>query len=427
MRPAARLAAAIEVLEAWQISNASLDHTLTAWGRAHRFAGSKDRAAISDRVYAVLRRRAECAWVTGADTPRGWVLGSLMLDDDLDAAAIEALFASAPHAPAPLSDDERAALGRKAQSPPWIAGNYPEWLHDELARGLGPALPAEMAAMASRAPLDLRVNSLKATPEGAVAALTAEGIAAETFPLAPGALRLLPRTPVAKSQAYAAGLVEVQDSGAQIAAKIACARPGEMVIDLAAGAGGKALAFAADMDNRGRILACDADAARLARLAPRADRAGAEGIESHVVAADMDVARDPVLAPLQGQADLVVLDVPCSGSGTWRRHPDQKWRLTPEDLHRLKDVQAHLLDQGARLVRPGGRLVYVTCSLLRCENEDAVAAFSVRAPEFRRVLARDSLATAGLAAISCSDGAMAVCLSPRSAGTDGFFIAVLAK
>ncbi|MSU91439.1 RsmB/NOP family class I SAM-dependent RNA methyltransferase [Rhodobacteraceae bacterium 2CG4] len=367
MIPAARLSAAMEILDEI-VEGAPAERVLTRWGRENRFAGSKDRAAIRDHVYDALRRRRSALWRSGAaaETGRALILGLLL---ETDPAALE-LLTGAGHAPAPPDADERAAFRCLDGAPPPVAGDYPDFLHDELARSLGPALPEVAAALKDRAPVDLRVNRLKAGDDAALAALAADGIAAAPVDGVPGALRVTgnPRR-LTGGRAYRDGLVELQDAASQAVALLARPGPGEAVLDLCAGGGGKTLALAAAMGGQGRLVAFDANPRRMRDLPVRAGRAGAR----IRVAADAEV---EALAPY----DLVMVDAPCSGSGAWRRDPAQKWNLRPADLDRLAAVQAQVLARARAVVRPGGRIAYATCSLLAEENEDRVAAFLARNP-----------------------------------------------
>ena len=421
MRPAARLAAAIEILDQWQAEQGPLDRLLAAWGKTHRFAGKQDRLAIADRVYAALRRRAGAAHIMGTETSRALVLGSLLLEDRLTTEQLAALLAEGgPHAPAGLGDKEKERMGRATldDAPLWIRGDYPHWLHAGLATDFGSALPREMAALAARAPLDLRVNTIRAPRKAARMALAGEGIAAEDTTHSPIGLRLPPGAPVQRSRAFLDGLVEVQDEGSQLVSLLAGAEPGATVVDLAAGAGGKSLALAAMMDNRGHILAADIDTARLERLQPRAERAGARIIETRLLQ-DWSGGPDPDFPELHTGADLVLLDAPCSGSGTWRRAPDAKWRLGPAQLAALCRTQATLLRRAAGLVKMGGRLVYVTCSILEAENEAQTAAFLAANPEFEP--------TFPTVPFPCHTKGLGILLTPALTGTDGFYCAIFRR
>jgi 16S rRNA (cytosine967-C5)-methyltransferase len=386
MRPDARVQAAIDVL-ALVLAGAAADRALQAWGRANRFAGSGDRRAIGDLVYAALRSAA------AARDPRAAILAGLRAQG-IDP---EPLFTGARHAPAPLTPEERAALGLPETG-------LPDWLLASLRRAYGARAEAELAALTQRAPVDLRVNTLKATRATALEKLAEDGIAAEPLDHPATALRILAGSvDIDSSAAHALGYVEVQDAGSQTVAALADARPGMAVLDLCAGAGGKALALAAAMTNTGRLLACDTAAVRLKRLVPRAARAGATIIETRQLAEDWLDQPNPFAETF----DRVVIDAPCSGSGTWRRNPETRARLTPAGLAHLTALQARLLDAAAPLVKTGGRLVYITCSVLPEEDEDQATAFLARSPGFT--------------------APPATRLSPASTATDGFFCAVFER
>jgi len=392
MTPSARLQAAIEIVDdvvsAARSGGAAADTLIARFFKARRYAGSKDRRAVRGLAYDAIRRAGE--------PPASGRAALIGLAEDQP--ALKALFDGSPHGPAPIGVDERGA-------PKGVA---PAWLVEKLARVLA---PGEMAALLERAPLDLRVNRLKAD-RAAVARLFP---GAEPGRLSPDALRLPEGSMVETSAAFADGLVEVQDEGSQLIALACRARPGMTVVDLCAGAGGKTLALAAMMEDEGRLIACDVDRARLSRLNPRAERAGARAIETRLLDGGREAA---ALADLMGQADVVLVDAPCSGSGTWRRNPEARWRLTPDRLQRLGAMQAHVLALGAALVRPGGRLVYAVCSLLEEEGPAPVGAFLVDHPDW-------SVDAAPVEAGRASGPGRA--LSPAADGTDGFFIAALER
>jgi 16S rRNA (cytosine967-C5)-methyltransferase len=429
LKTGARVAAAIAVLAEVEARHRPLAEALKEWGRDHRFAGSGDRAQIASLAYDALRRRASSAWRFGADTPRAWVLGALAFVRGQDAEAIAALFAESPHAPEALDEAERSALAAASLdgAPLWVLGDYPEWLDEAFARSFGDGRSEEGAALAMRAPLDLRVNTLKADRAKAAKAL-AHLHPAET-PWSPFGLRLPLLAdgrgpPVQAEPAFQRGLVEVQDEGSQLAALLAAAAPGMQVVDYCAGAGGKTLALAAAMENRGQLYAHDDDLRRLAPLHERARRAGVRNLQVRAPRGGADV-----LADLEGVADLVLVDAPCTGTGTWRRNPDAKWRLRPAALEARMREQDAALAGAARLVKPGGRLVYVTCSLLTDENEERLAAFRAGHPDFAPVPATEAAAAAALPALArfATAAGEAIRLTPLRAGTDGFFIAVLRR
>lgn len=431
MTPGARLQAAIDILTTIDQTRHPADRVFDRWARASRFAGSKDRAAVSDLVYNVLRHRAELAAALGSESPRLLALGAVALVDRAGPAAAMALADGARHAPAPLAADEAALLRGSAlpgrEAPIHVRLNYPEWLHAEFERAFGAGLEREMAALMERAPTDLRVNLLKTNREAARTALAAEHVETVPTPLSPWGLRLKTRANIAGLRSFRDGLVEVQDEGSQLACLLTGAGSGEQIVDLCAGGGGKSLALAALMGNRGQIHACDTDRRRLARLMPRAQRAGARNIQTRFIKANiLSGGPDPDFADLEGRADCVLVDAPCSGTGAWRRGPDARWRLTPDVLESYRRTQADVLARGARLVRPGGRLVYVTCSLLPSENEDQVAAFLASHADFMERPWRASWPE-DAALPAAPGGAAALRLTPASSGTDGFFIAVMER
>lgn len=326
-------------------------------------------------------------------------------------------------APAPLSDAERAALDHFAAlerpAPNWVTGAYPEWLEPELARAFGDRFAVEMAALQGRAPVDVRVNRLKGNREDALRALAAVGIAAEPTPLSPLGLRLGGRPKLEETAVFRSGLVEPQDEGSQIVTLLVAAAPGMQVVDLCAGAGGKTLGLAAEMGNSGQIYAADSDAARLARMKPRLLRAGVRNVQT-------PRGRDGAwFAALEGRADRVLVDAPCSGLGAWRRRPESRLRLTPETLAEDCARQLDLLRWGARLVKPGGRLIYATCSLLPAENDDIVAAFLQAGSGFRVLPVAEVWAEA--IGTDCPVETPFLLLTPARHGTDGFFVAVLRR
>ena len=387
MTPAARVQTAIELLDAIIASarakGAPADRILADWFRGHRFAGSKDRRAIRELVFGAIRA---CGPVP--ETGRAAMLRLAETDP-----AIAPLFDGSKYGPPALGADEAAAEG----------GIAPAWLEQKLAASQ--IAGDEAAALLDRASLDLRVNTLRA--DRASLQLPVESHPTD----APNGLRLEPGTPVEQWEAFRDGRIEVQDTGSQIACLAVGAQLGETVIDLCAGAGGKTLALAATMDNLGTLIAADTDRNRLSRLAPRAERAGGTNIETRLL--DPKKERE-ALADLMGKADAVLVDAPCSGTGTWRRNPEARWRLDEAELSRLAEVQAYLLDLARELVRPGGRIVYVTCSLLDEEGADQFEAFLARHDDLE---AQPPTLPAG------RPRGNGVRLTPYHDGTDGFFIA----
>ena len=398
MTPAARLQMAIDILEGLNGTSQPADRYLKDWFKARRFAGSKDRRAIAERVFQLFRQHAGLAHRMGSETPRALAIAALLAEG----GDPEGLFVGG-YGPAPLTDAERAAIASTpAAAPLWVRGEFPAFLESELTRAYGERLLEEMAAFQGRAPVDLRVNTLKATRDDVLAALKEDGFDAEPTPRSPHGIRCPAGTAPNKHPLFETGAFEIQDEAAQIASDLAGAEPGMRVLDLAAGAGGKALALAAAMQNQGEIVASDIRGPALAELEQRALRAGATIIRAHLLA------NPPDYTALAGPFDLVFLDAPCSGSGTWRRQPELKWRLAPERLVGFAATQDRLLAEAGRLTREKGRLIYATCSILPCENEDRVAAFLGQNPGFVR-LAPDFRA------------------SPAGTGTDGFYAALLGR
>jgi 16S rRNA (cytosine967-C5)-methyltransferase len=437
--PSARLSAAIEILGDIAVRRRPAADALRDWGLARRFAGSKDRAAVASLVYDALRRKASSAWVMGFEhweeaSPRAVLLGALRLARAMSAADIAELCDGSRFAPAPLTADERARLeaaeARLTSAPDSVAGDFPEWLAASLKGELGGDLVMEMQALARRAPLDLRVNSLVGTREEAMAALS--HLRPSPTPFSPVGIRLPHgedgRGPSVQSErAFLEGLVEIQDEGSQLVSLLTGMKPGETAIDLCAGGGGKTLALAALSGNMGRIVATDDDQRRLAPIHTRLRRSGARNVEVRPPRGRGD---EP-LEGLEGQADLVLIDAPCTGVGAWRRNPDAKWRVRPGSLAQRLREQDVVLARAMGFVKPAGRIAYITCSLLPEENEARILAFRENHPGWRVVPLERLFASvpSPISALGAhrSRGGAGLLLTPARAGTDGFFLSVLER
>jgi 16S rRNA (cytosine967-C5)-methyltransferase len=428
--PGARVAATIELLdEIVSRSERPADLVANAYFRARRFVGGGDRRAVSDRVWGILRRYGQLSWWLDRTrfpgrSARAIVAADLMLNERLGLPQVEGMFDGGTYRPAPLDEPERRALRQMEghslphpEQPDWVRLNVQEWVAPHLREAYGEAWGREIAALETPPPVDLRVNRLKATVEEAQAALAREGIETEPMRYAPDGLRLKRRLSVVTSQAFRDGLVEIQDEGSQLVAALVDAQPGMQVADYCAGAGGKTLAIAAGMNNKGRVVAMDVFESRLDRSAQRLRRAGAHNVERRAL--DGDNAK--WLKRHKATFDRVLVDVPCTGTGTWRRNPDGRWTLTPQDLAELVPKQAGILDAASRLVKPGGGLVYATCSVLPAEDERQIEAFVERHPEFSVVPVSDLSMPAETAS------GPYLRLSPLKHGTDGFFAAALVR
>ena len=426
MRLGGRISAAIDILKDIFERHRPASEALKDWGKAHRFAGSTDRHAIGTLVFDCLRKRNSLAARMGDGRPRALVLAALR---DVWTIPVDdiALHSGAEHGPGELSEAEKSALARGMRNdlPVHVQGNLPEWLLPSFERIFGERTAVEGSALAERAPVDLRVNTLKADRGEVLEALARFGAAAG--PLSPLCVRV--PTPghetrnanVEAEPAHGRGWYEIQDAGSQVASLLCGARPGEQVADICAGAGGKTLALAAMMKNEGRIAAYDSDRHRLRPIFERLQRAGATNVD--VIAAEDRTKLEP-------QAfDCVVIDAPCSGSGAWRRKPDAKWRLTQKQVQLRLTEQRDVLEWGRGLVKPGGRLVYITCSVLPEENIDQVASFISRHDDFSIVPYTEQWpgAIGGEPPVSADDSSDTLLLTPARHGTDGFFIAVLRR
>jgi 16S rRNA (cytosine967-C5)-methyltransferase len=422
MKLPGRLAAAIEVLDDIERRHRPVAEALKSWGLNNRFAGAGDRAAIGNLVYDALRRRLSHAWAMGEDTPRALVLSVAVRDWGVTPEELNDLFSQDAHAPSILSADEAHRLGAAQpwlDAPDHVLADLPEWALPSLARSFDGNVVQEGHALAARPPLDLRVNTLRADRDKVLKSLSRFG--AVPTAIAPYGLRIAAgqrdsRTPnVQVEEGYLKGWFEVQDQGSQIVATLAGAAAHEQVLDLCAGAGGKTLAMAATMGNTGQIFAYDSDRHRLAPIYDRLKRNGARNVQVRAPA-------DGALDDLTGKMNRVVIDAPCTGSGTWRRRPDAKWKLTAEQVAARAAEQQAILDEGARYVAPGGILVYITCSILDEENGQQAARFLAGHPEFEAVpMAPAVKALAPGALEHVHQQQHGVLLTPLKTATDGFY------
>jgi 16S rRNA (cytosine967-C5)-methyltransferase len=467
LTPAARLAAAAAVLDSVAQGRQPAEAVLKAWGSANRYAGSKDRRAIADQVYKVLRARGRLVWAMGGrEDGRALVIGALSLIDGLSVEAIEGLHSGDGYGPKPLSKQERARISATADDlPGWVAAGLPEFVVEDFKTTFGDRWAEEAAGlMVPRAPIDLRVNAAKATVEEVEAELREAGLSPERTPWSAWGLRLSAEPPpnVQALEAFKAGRIEIQDEGSQIVCWLAGVRPGMTVVDYCAGGGGKTLGLAMQglatgasrvvesaaperiwtptgwvdppaggkakqpasiARAEGRLIACDVVQKRLDNIRPRLARAGVEAELIHLGPNGGGV------EDIVGTADVVFVDAPCTGSGTWRRRPEDAWRLKPEDVDRMHSLQTAILARAAKLVKPGGRLVYVTCSMLRVENEATVDAFEEDHPAFAPVaiagaLNQTAVTDAARGTLSALATGHRLRMSPATTDTDGFFVAL---
>lgn len=429
MRLPGRIAAAIAVLADLDAHRRPVSEALKAWGLANRFAGAGDRAAIGNLVYDALRRRASHAWVMGSDSPRALVLSVVVREWGEAIDKLNASFVDDRFAPEAISDEEAAKLTAAdplAGAPDHVRGDVPEWTVPHLLESFGESWVEEAQGLSARPPLDLRVNTLKTTRDRMLRSL--DHLKPDETLLIENGIRFPAgerdsRTPnVQIEEGYLTGGFEVQDFGSQIVSALAGVKPNEQVLDLCAGAGGKALAMAAAMQNRGQIFAYDSDRARLAPIYDRLQRSGVRNVQ-------VRPPKPGALDDLVGKVDRVVIDAPCTGSGTWRRQPTAKWKLTPEQLAQRVEEQRQILAHGATFVKPGGHLFYITCSVLPEENQRQAAAFLAANPEFTALPANTvwmgHFAGAKLRARFSAEGGVAT--TPHSSGTDGFYCILMQR
>jgi 16S rRNA (cytosine967-C5)-methyltransferase len=428
MTPSAHLAA---VMELFAQSEESLAHQskkpadalVAEFFRARRYIGSKDRASIASLFYFIIRHKSSLAWFAHqaqhAASARVMVMLGTAFHQSLNVATVEELYNGQGYAPHPLTHGEQSLLKSALEKglmydgmPAHIRSNVPQWLYGLLSDAYGEECDALLNSLMEEAPVDIRVNTLKAAPKQVMHALKKQGIHHATpMQFAEQGLRLKRREPLFALQIFREGWFEVQDEGSQIVAALVAAQPKQKVIDFCAGAGGKTLAIAAAMQNAGRILAFDVNEARLEQCSKRLRRAGVHNVETKLLTSESDA----LIKRHKKSADWVLVDAPCTGTGTWRRSPDLKWRTTPKDVQELTDLQRRILESAARLVKDGGHLVYATCSLLPQENEQQIDTFLANHPDFsvKKVLLHEQPETNNIR------------LTPVTHGTDGFFSAVL--
>ena len=428
MTPGARISAVIELLDKIDRSYSQAEEVVASYMRGRRYIGSKDRRFVSETVYSMLRHTAHLNWWTRTGSSRDKMIAYLARIESIAPHDLKQIFDGKEYSPPPLNPTEMGTILTKSREPTtdsdlptWIRAEFPKWLYADMASYWGEDFLTEAQALNMRAPVDLRVNTLKASVNRALEILKNDGLVAEPTPLSPIGLRLAERRNIQMTTALRGGFVEIQDEGSQLISLMADAEAGQKTIDFCAGGGGKTLALAAAMRDGGPLLACDTDQSRLEKFGPRLQRAGVSNINRHHLTGP----EDPWMREHRSSAERVLVDVPCSGSGAWRRAPASKWRLTADALQRYTTMQAVILDQASLLVKPGGRLIYATCSVLPQENEDQIQAFLSRAEMFRRL----PIGTLWEKIIggTCPSQGDHLSLTPARTQTDGFFCAVLEK
>lgn len=431
MTPDARLAACMELTanieDALANHGPAADVLIQQYFRQRRYAGSSDRRAITGFVYDLLRHRGELVWRLNSVGLPVDARHLCLMQQQMTATLDISLF-DGPHAPDAPTEDTLNALSGALQlgaPPDWAKANLPGWLADALAQRFGARLEDEIAALARRAPTDIRMNALATDRDSLRAALATAGYAATPSTWSPWGLRLEEAHGLTGLAEFRRGLFDIQDDSSQVAVLLSGAVPQMQVLELGAGGGGKTLALAAMMGNTGQIYALDVDRRRLEEGKKRAQRAGVRNVQYHRITSGPEK-RATQLAQFNAAADVVLVDAPCSGSGAWRRNPEARWRLTPEDLTGHMDRQAALLDEALGLVRPGGHVVYMTCSLLRQENEQMVEGALAAHPGLALIDYRTRLADAGLAELpTAAIYPEMLQLTPAMHATDGFFLAIL--
>jgi len=430
MTPSARLAAILEILDLIETTPRPADAITSGYFRSRRFIGSKDRGAVSTAVYDILRHHARLNWwlekYRAPVTPRGRFLTYMRLVEKKTPSEMQGLCDGHQYAPARLELEERKYLERlqghtidHPSMPDAVAGECPDWAAESLKARFGKKFADELKALLHPAPLDLRINPLKITREAALTALKKLDLKVELAPYSPFGLRVHERPALNRIDLLKKGAIEIQDEGSQLVALLVDPKAGERVVDFCAGAGGKTLALSAQMENKGRIVACDVLENRLKRSGERFRRAGLHNIEIKPLSSE----RDPWVKRHKLSYDRVLVDAPCSGTGTWRRNPDSRWRSLGPGLETLLPLQASILESASRLVKEGGRLVYATCSLLPDENEKQIERFIDNHPEFVVVPVQEC----GADIPNLPRTGDFLSLSPAAHNTDGFFAAVMER
>ncbi len=435
MTPGARIQATIELWEKIWSAGVPMDSITGDYFRVRRYIGSGDRNAIAERIYAMMRSYARIGWwldkTDTMDNARMRVVADLAIRERLPKPHIADLFSGGTHTPAVLDDKEKESLsvlvGRDLdfnEMPEAVRAECPPQAEDALRAVFGKHFAAELAAMQTPAGLDLRANTIKITRDKAIDALKKHGIESTATPMSPVGLRVGARVHLAQTKLLQAGVIEIQDEGSQLIALLCAAKPGQQVMDACAGGGGKTLVLAAAMEGKGRVVAMDNNSQRLARGKPRYVRAGIHNVEARPLD---DEHHTKWLRRQKQNFDIVLVDAPCTSSGTWRRNPDLRWRRMGPTMEEIIRLQGEILARFEKCVKPGGKLVYATCSLFREENEDQVRKFLASHDDFELVPLDEAWAEAGLSgkAPESSEGMMR--LSPLQSGTDGFFAAVMRR
>ncbi len=432
MREPARISSAIDLLARINAARIPMDNTIRDFMAARRFIGSKDRTSIVERVYRIMRSHARLGWWIEQgkmqDTSRARVLADLMLHDSPDEAVLEALFTGERHDPDPLDKAELLFAeflhGKELNDPAMpdaVRCECPDWAESKLRDLFGDAFEAQLSAMIDPAPLDLRVNTVKGTVDEALESLKKDKIRVAKTPYSPFALRAEGKPFMSDSKAFRNGLVEIQDEGSQLIGLVSGVKPGMRVLDFCAGGGGKTLILAAMMNNKGNIVAMDNDSRRLEKGKPRYRKAGIHNVETRSLEEEQN---RKWLRRQKDAMDVVLVDAPCSSSGTWRRNPDLRWKWYGPKLEEIIQMQSDILDKVADKVKSGGRLIYATCSLFPEENEKQVEAFLSRHPDYK-ILPLEKAWEGRTDSLPNSGDFLR--LFPKDHATDGFFAAIFLK